>query len=156
MESHQCHVGMHALQQRGRGYRQVVTVSGNGAGAEVALFERMVGSQKAQDLSGWPVSSLSPFFPSLSCYKNPFIRMFVFLSVSLQMLGNSLNISDGFVYPCVRVALWILPRRKQAPLEHVAHWPEVMSKGSLADARWNTASERRAGGELEGRVMLHL
>lgn len=156
MELHRCLVGMRASQQRGRGDTQVVTVSGHGAGAEVALLERMVGFPKAQDLSGWPYSSLSPFFPSLSCHRNPFIRMFVFLSVSLQMLSNSLNISDGFVYPCVRVALWILPRRKQAPLEHVARWPEVMSKGSLADARWNAASEQRAGGELEGRAMLHL
>lgn len=72
MESHQRHVGMHALQQRGRGYRQVVTVSGHGAGAEVALFERMVGSQKAQDLSGWPYSSLSPFFPSFVMLQESF------------------------------------------------------------------------------------
>lgn len=57
--------------------------------------------RKAWDLSGWPYSSLSPFLSSLSCSRNPFIRMFVFLSLSLQMLSNSLNISDGFVYPCI-------------------------------------------------------
>lgn len=52
--------------------------------------------------------------------------------------------------------LWIPPRGKQAPLEHVAHWPEVMSNGSLANSRWNAWSEQRAGGEFEGRVMLHM
>lgn len=57
--------------------------------------------RKAWDLSGWPYSSLSPFLSSLSCSRNPFIRMFVFLSLSLQMLSNSLNILDGFVYPCI-------------------------------------------------------
>jgi len=52
--------------------------------------------------------------------------------------------------------LWIPPRGKQAPLELVAHWPEVMSNGSLANSRWNACSEQRAGGELEERVMPHL
>lgn len=69
--------------------------------------------RQAWDQSGWPYSSLSPFLAFLSCSRNPFIHVFVFLSLSLQMLSNSLNTSDGFVYPCIRAVLWIpLPQRK--------------------------------------------